>query len=294
MRQVAHVRAMLKEEGMMANKSLFASFKNRLARADAVNEAGGRAYKRTAKAALAQLAATGCFNNTFYVRGSDQLMTLKQLIAEVDDARFLAKLAVYSRQHAMMKDMPAALLVAVWVRDPELAHAIFDRVVGNGRMLRNVFQMVRSGQFGRRGLSSSMQRAFQRWFNETPVRGLLAASIGNDPSLRDVLRMARPTPSSNDRRALFGYLTDRTVDKWAPATASDLPSQVVALRAFRAAKSAEDQVQILRDLSVRWDLLADAAKGPKVWRAIARQMGPQALRMNLNTLLRHGVFGEHN
>ncbi len=29
-----------------------------------------------------------------------------------------------------------------------------------------------------------------------------------------------------------------------------------------------------------------------VWAAIARQMGPQALRMNLNTLVRHSVFGE--
>ena len=41
---------------------------------------------------------------------------------------------------------------------------------------------------------------------------------------------------------------------------------------------------------VRWDLLSDAARGPKVWAALARKMGPQALRMNLNTLLRHGVF----
>src|SRR5262249_21839710 len=41
-----------------------------------------------------------------------------------------------------------------------------------------------------------------------------------------------------------------------------------------------------------WDLLADAARGPKVWKAIARQMGPQALRMNLNTLLRHGVLAD--
>ena len=41
---------------------------------------------------------------------------------------------------------------------------------------------------------------------------------------------------------------------------------------------------------VRWDLLSDAAKGPTVWAALARKMGPQALRMNLNTLLRHGVF----
>ena len=32
-------------------------------------------------------------------------------------------------------------------------HRIFDRVVDNGRVLRTVFQMVRSGQFGRNGLS---------------------------------------------------------------------------------------------------------------------------------------------
>ena len=43
---------------------------------------------------------------------------------------------------------------------------------------------------------------------------------------------------------------------------------------------------------VRWDLLADAAKSPLVWKAIARQMGPQALRMNLNTLLRHEVLND--
>ncbi len=30
--------------------------------------------------------------------------------------------------------------------------------------------------------------------------------------------------------------------------------------------------------------------GPKVWAALARKMGPQTLRMNLNTLLRHGAF----
>jgi hypothetical protein len=42
--------------------------------------------------------------------------------------------------------------------------------------------------------------------------------------------------------------------------------------------------------NVRWDLLSDAAKGPTVWAALARKMGPQALRMNLNTLLRHDVL----
>jgi len=36
----------------------------------------------------------------------------------------------------------------------------------------------------------------------------------------------------------------------------------------------------------------DAAKGPTVWAALARKMGAQALRMNLDTLLRHDVFNE--
>ena len=207
------------------------------------------------------------------------------------DNAFLAKLAVYSRQRAMMKDMPVALLLALSKRDPALFRKVFDRVVDNGRTLRTLVQFVRSGQFGRKGLSYSLQRAVQRWLNSASVEKLLSASIGNDPSLRDVLRLARPTPPDNARRALFGWLTDKPVEKWAPATEADLPEEVMALAAFRKAESAEAQILILGNLHARWDLLADTAKGPAVWAAIARKMGPQALRMNLNTLVRHGVIG---
>jgi 60 kDa SS-A/Ro ribonucleoprotein len=150
--------------------------------------------------------------------------------------------------------------------------------------------MVRSGQFGRKGLSYALQRAFQRWLNGATVSQLLAASIGNDPSLRDVLRLARPTPPDNGRRALFGWLTGQPVEKWAPATAADLPEEVRALLAYRSAKTEVEQCDILGGLHFRWDLLADAALGPLTWQALAGHMGAQALRMNLNTLLRHGVF----
>jgi 60 kDa SS-A/Ro ribonucleoprotein len=162
--------------------------------------------------------------------------------------------------------------------------------VDNGRLLRTLFQILRSGQFGRKGLSYSLQRAFQRWLNTAGVGQLLAASIGHDPSLRDVLRLARPTPPDNARRALFGYFTDKPIDRWAPALLSDLPAEVGALAAYRRAETEAEQVEVLERNRYRWDLLADAARGPAVWKAFARQMGPQALRMNLNTLLRHGVF----
>jgi 60 kDa SS-A/Ro ribonucleoprotein len=78
--------------------------------------------------------------------------------------------------------------------------------------------------------------------------------------------------------------------KWAPAAEVDLPEQVRLLIAFRTARTDDEQIVLLDRLQARWDLLADAAKGPTVWAAIARTMGPQALRMNLNTLERHGVF----
>jgi 60 kDa SS-A/Ro ribonucleoprotein len=274
----------------------------RLPQANAVNEAGGRAYKLEPKHALAQVAATGTFGNAFYSTAETQLNEVLKLIDEVDDNRYLAKLALYAREKAFMKDMPAALLVALSVRDTELMHRVFDRVVDNGRVLRTVFQMIRSGRFrnstvkneagrGRVGLSSSVQRAFQRWLNTASVGKLLSASIGNDPSLRDILRMARPTPKDNARRAMFGWLTDKSIDKWAPATEADLPVEVQSLIAYRNSESKEAQALIAGGLdNVRWDLLADAAKGPKVWAALARKMGPQALRMNLNTLLRHDVF----
>jgi 60 kDa SS-A/Ro ribonucleoprotein len=260
-------------------------------RADAVNEAGGRAYRLSPRHALAQVAATGTLNGVYYASADNQIDTVVALAANVEDD-YLARLAIYSRERAFMKDMPAALLLLLSKRNPALFRRIFARVVDNGRVLRTLFSLLRSGRFGRKGLSHALQRAFQRWLNEASVGALLSASIGHDPSLRDVLRMARPTPPDNVRRALFGWLTGKPSERWAPATPADLPEQVKDLIAYRAAESEDAQVEILARLRCRWDLLADGARGPAVWKAIARQMGAQALRMNLNTLVRHEVLAD--
>src|SRR5262249_8430068 len=167
------------------NKTLFANVKSR---ATAINEAGGRAYRLPPKHALAQLAATGCFNGVYYSDAETQLATLLALLDQVDDSVFLAKLAIYARERAYLKDIPAALVLMLSKRDSKLFHVVFDRVVDNGRVLRTLFQMLRSGLFGRKSLSYSLQRAFNRWLNGAGVTALLSASIGNDPSLRDVLR----------------------------------------------------------------------------------------------------------
>ena len=56
----------------MANKALFGSRRD-VALAETRNRAGGPAYRLSDRQALAQLAATGCLNQTFYADARTQL-----------------------------------------------------------------------------------------------------------------------------------------------------------------------------------------------------------------------------
>ena len=68
----------------MANVTLFRSLIGALIpRTTARNEAGGPAYLRSPEQALAQLAATGCFNATFYAGAEIQLDRVVDLAGRV-------------------------------------------------------------------------------------------------------------------------------------------------------------------------------------------------------------------
>jgi 60 kDa SS-A/Ro ribonucleoprotein len=98
----------------MANKKLFRSVSGRAApAATAVNEAGGLAYALAPNAALAQYAATGCLNGTYYAAADKQLGTVLALCAEVEPA-FIARTAVYCRERGFMKDVPALRRCRGW------------------------------------------------------------------------------------------------------------------------------------------------------------------------------------
>src|SRR5688572_25466918 len=126
----------------MANASLFRSLVGALIpKADASNEEGSPAYRRTPEQALAQYASTGCLNSTFYADAESQLEAVLDVCARVTP-EFIARAAVYCRQRGHMKDMPALLLAALSRRDPRLMDRVFDRVVDSPRMLRSFVQIV--------------------------------------------------------------------------------------------------------------------------------------------------------
>jgi len=264
-------------EPPMANKTIFQSLVGAfLPKADTVNEAGGKAYALMPKPALAQYAATGCLNGTFYAGADEQLDTVLAL-AQAVEPEFLAKVAIHARERGNMKDMPALLLAVLAVRDVQLLKRVFARVCDNGKMVRTFVQILRSGVTGRKSLGTAPKKLVRAWMEQLPDDRLLAATVGNDPSFADLVKMVHPKPQDAARRAFYAWLIGREHD------AAALPAPIKAFEAWK-----EDRSLPVPD--VPFQLLTSAPLDAAAWCAIARQSPWQATRTNLNTFARHGVF----
>jgi 60 kDa SS-A/Ro ribonucleoprotein len=271
--------ASITEATTMANKSLFGSIAGTLLpKPDAVNEAGGPAYSFGAKHALAQYVATGCLNATFYANAEEQLTKVLLLSAGLE-AEFVAKAAIFARERGRMKDTPALLCAILAGRDTKLLEAIFPRVIDNAKMLRNFVQIVRSGVTGRKSLGSAPKRMVLEWLAARSEEALFAASVGQQPSLGDVIKMVHPKPDAAKREALYGYLIGRSSPR------DSLPELVRSYEAFKKGETSDVP-------KVPFALLTALPLANSHWIEIARNAPWQATRMNLNTFARHGVFGD--
>jgi 60 kDa SS-A/Ro ribonucleoprotein len=261
----------------MANKGLFASAVARLLpHADTLNRETAPAYAYGPEAKLAQLAATGTLANNFYGAAETQLNEMLDA-ARACDPYFVAQAAIYARSSGAMKDMPALLAAYLTVADPDLAVPVFERVIDNGRMLRNFVQIMRSGQIGRTSLGSRPKRLVQDWLEQASMPQLMAAATGKDPSLADVVRMVHPRPADASRKAFYGWLIGRPYDVAA------LPAEIAAFEAWKA-----DRTLPLPPVPFEW--LTAFPLSAENWAELSGRIGWQALRMNLNTLARNGAF----
>lgn len=270
----------------MANKSVFKSGqKGKTAPpADTTNRAGGRAYALGEKAALAQYAATGTFNDTYYSTAEAQVGEVLDIASKVD-VEFIGKTIVYAREHGRMKDMPAMLAAHLFSRGPEgleVLKRIFLMAIDNGKMLRNFVQIVRSGTTGRKSFGTAGKKLLKSWFNSKQPADIFRMSVGNDPSMKDVLWLSSWATGLGDapeRKALYLYLMDQE---------HDFDSLPPLVKEYEALKKEPEKVTSLP--KVPFEMLMGLPLGEKGWRLLAEQMSWTQLRMNLNTLARHGVF----
>lgn len=263
-------------EGVMANRSLFAP----MSWPGYKNEAGGVAYRGTPKQGLAQLAATSCLNNTLYVSAEKQLDNVLSFANKVEP-EFIAKCAVYAREKHNMRDMPA-LLCAVLAshRQTKLLKQVFPRVIDSGDMLRNFFQMIRSGMVGRRSFGTVPKQLIINWFNcHTPTE-LFEQSVGT-PSMRDILRCVRPRPLDRTRSAIYAWFVGKTYDH------SLLPEKVQCFENWKASPDTTDLP------AIPFQMLTSQTLTTEHWTTIARRAGWLWLLKNLNNMKKHGVYESH-
>lgn len=259
------------------NKNLFTT-KTQAAKADTKNQAGGLAYSLQNEEALAQIACTGCFNNTYYATGEQQLNEIISLANKVKP-EFLAKVAVYARQNGNMKDTPAILLAILVKKNPALARTIAPKILTNFKMVMNFVQAVRSGKFGGKSMGSAPTKMVQQFFDKVNDERLFNDSIGANPSVVDIIRLCHIKPKTVERANLMRYMMGL------PYQSERLPKCVVEYEAFK-----RDQTQPLP--SVDWRLLVSFPLTDSHWNQIGERMNWHALRMNLNKLHKHNTFND--
>lgn len=267
------------------NKNVFKTA-TPIQKANTVNKAGGKAYDTGAEHSLAQYACTGTFGGSYYSSAEQELTEVISLAQKVSP-EFLAKCAVYSRKKGYMKDMPVVLLAVLSTIDTKLFKLAFPQVIDNGHMVRSFVQVMRSGTVGRRSLGSAPKKMIKKWFERSSNDYLFKQSVGNSPSLADVIKMVHPSPADDETSNLYSYLLDKGYD-----AKKKLPKLVHEFEAFKAAalgnSKKANKKRIVPD--VPFQMLTSLELTDAEWGDIARNGNWQFTRMNLNNFNKHGLF----
>lgn len=244
------------------------------------NESGGVAYAMTHEHALAQYATTGMLDGYIHVDGQTQLSRILELVEKCSN-EYVAQVAVYAHEKGFMKDTAALLLAYLMKKDRGLFSAIFGRVVTNGRMLRTFVQIVRSGTFGSRSFGSNAKRQIQKWLNEASDKTIINASIGSDPSLKDIIKMVHPKAPDEKRNQLYRWVCDMDYQE------DNLPEQLQLYLKLKRNPEAAEQLP-----DVPFQMYTSMGLTTEGWKHIANNATWTQTRMNLATFERHGVFGD--
>src|SRR5581483_817546 len=104
-------------------------------------------------------------------------------------------------------------------------------------------------------------------------------SVGQSPSMADIVKMVHPKPASASRKALYGYFIGKDCD------ADVLPLSVKQYEGFKMGDRREVP-------DVPFQMLMGLDLSTEEVTAIARRASWQMTRMNLNTFARHKVFDQ--
>jgi 60 kDa SS-A/Ro ribonucleoprotein len=263
------------------------------------NAEGAPAYHRSLQEQVVQVLTTGTLSDTFYVSarqlGAEAIEVLVR--AREEHPEFLARALVYAREEGFMKTLPVLGLVVLSGgrgRTRQLFEAVFDRVIRTPDDLRAFVALSVAGTVpGRRGLGGVACVATRNWLQRLSEYHALkyGSAASREVTLRDIVRMTHPRPSTPALSERFGWLVGG-VEK----LGSD-PALNPQIRAFEALKRAEtelDTVTLIREGRLPYEVVLPAVKATTsaIWAELLRNAPYMNLLRNLATFHRHGVFAQ--
>lgn len=269
------------------------------ARPDHLNRAGAPSFFRSLKEQVVQVLVTGTLGDTFYVSGKDLAVEALEVLvrARTECPEFLARAVVYAREQGFMRTLPVLGLVVLsggHGRTRALFEAAFPRVIRTPDDLRAFVALCRSGVIaGRKGLGGMAQDAVRAHLDTTSEYHAVkyGSAASREVTLRDVIRMAHPRPSTPATAERFGWLVGG-----AEKLGSD-PALNPRIRAFEALKRAtteDEAITLIREGGLPFEVVVPSVKAmtPRIWSELLRQAPYMNLLRMLATFTRHGVFAD--
>lgn len=265
------------------------------------NREGAPSYWRSLKEQVLCVLTTGTLGDTFYASGQQ---LAKEAIGVLLRAReecpeFLARALVYARTQGLMKALPVLGLVVLSGgrgATSRLFETVFDQVIRIPDDVRAFVALCRAGVIpGRDGLGGMALKAVKMWLVKMSEYHTVKYGSANsrEITLRDILRMARPKPTSPSVQERFAYLV-----KGCSGLGSDptLNPQLRALELLKLASTEADQLTLIREGRLPYEVVVPSLKGTTtaIWQELLHNAPYMNLLRNLATFQRHGVFASED
>lgn len=261
------------------------------------NREGAPSYRRSLQEQVMNVLTTGTLGDSFYASRQQLAAEAIEVLIRAREAcpEFLARALVYARTKGLMKTLPTLGLVVLSGgrgKTRALFESVFNQVIRIPDDLRVFVALCRSGVIpGRSGLGGVAAQAVRRWLpGLTEYHAVKYGSANSrEITLRDILRLSRPRPSTLAVEERFGWLV-----KGASALGDNplLNPQIRALEALKLAATEDEQITLIREGRLPYEVVVPTLRSttPAIWAELLRQAPYMNLLRNLVTFQRHGVF----
>jgi hypothetical protein len=177
--------------------------------AEVVNYEGAKAYRLTPEMELFSAVVTAGLSDTFYEKCDDRITRLRELIAK-NDAEFVARLAVYTRNQMYLRSVP--MVLAVELARSEAGRQMVRRTVkGVVKRADEITELLayyqvaneRKGTKKLNRLSAQLRKGLGDVFNTFDEYQFAKYNRDAGVRLRDALFLVHPKAKDEAQQALF-------------------------------------------------------------------------------------------